>query len=69
MLAPFCAVHDILQSPDALRDVIRQLRPAARVAMRPIPQTASRGPAGMAVLADGGSAMMKGYVFECDVTA
>ena len=24
---------------------------------------------GMAVLADGGSAMMKNYVFECDVSA
>ena len=30
--ALFCAVHDILQSPDALRNVIRQLRPGARVA-------------------------------------
>jgi SAM-dependent methyltransferase len=28
----FCAVHDILQSPDALRNVISQLRPGARVA-------------------------------------
>jgi SAM-dependent methyltransferase len=30
--ALFCAVHDILQSPDALRNVISQLRPGARVA-------------------------------------
>jgi ubiquinone/menaquinone biosynthesis C-methylase UbiE len=30
--ALFCAVHDILQSPDALRNVIRQLRPGAQVA-------------------------------------
>jgi hypothetical protein len=29
----------------------------------------SRGTGGMAVLADGGSAMMKSYVFECDVSA
>ena len=30
--ALFCAVHDILQSPDALRNVIGKLRPGARVA-------------------------------------
>ena len=30
--ALFCAVHDILQSPDALRNVMRKLRPGARVA-------------------------------------
>ncbi len=30
--ALFCAVHDILQSPDALRNVISTLRPGARVA-------------------------------------
>ena len=30
--ALFCAVHDILQSPDALRNVISKLRPGARVA-------------------------------------
>jgi SAM-dependent methyltransferase len=30
--ALFCAVHDILQSPDALRNVVNQLRPGARVA-------------------------------------
>ena len=30
--ALFCAVHDILQSPDALRNVIGTLRPGARVA-------------------------------------
>ena len=30
--ALFCAVHDILQSPDALRNVISRLRPGARVA-------------------------------------
>jgi hypothetical protein len=29
----------------------------------------TRGPDGMAVLADGGSAMMKSYVFECDISA
>ena len=28
----FCAVHDILQSPDALRNVMSKLRPGARVA-------------------------------------
>ena len=28
----FCAVHDILQSPDALRNVMKKLRPGARVA-------------------------------------
>ncbi|HEX2822633.1 MAG TPA: class I SAM-dependent methyltransferase [Streptosporangiaceae bacterium] len=30
--ALFCAVHDILQSPDALRNVMNQLRPGAQVA-------------------------------------
>jgi ubiquinone/menaquinone biosynthesis C-methylase UbiE len=30
--ALFCAVHDILQSPDALRNVLRSLRPGAWVA-------------------------------------
>src|ERR1700738_4207116 len=30
--ALFCAVHDILQSPDALRNVLDHLRPGARVA-------------------------------------
>ena len=30
--ALFCAVHDILQSPDALRNVMKKLRPGARVA-------------------------------------
>jgi ubiquinone/menaquinone biosynthesis C-methylase UbiE len=30
--ALFCAVHDILQSPDALRNVMSSLRPKARVA-------------------------------------
>ena len=30
--ALFCAVHDILQSPDALRNVLSRLRPGARVA-------------------------------------
>ena len=30
--ALFCAVHDILQSPDALRNVLSKLRPGARVA-------------------------------------
>ena len=30
--ALFCAVHDILQSPDALQNVMNQLRPQARVA-------------------------------------
>ncbi len=30
--ALFCAVHDILQSPDALRNVMTKLRPGARVA-------------------------------------
>ena len=30
--ALFCAVHDVLQSPDALRNVISTLRPGARVA-------------------------------------
>jgi trans-aconitate methyltransferase len=30
--ALFCAVHDILQSPDALRNVMSKLRPGARVA-------------------------------------
>jgi SAM-dependent methyltransferase len=30
--ALFCAVHDILQSPDALRNVMQKLRPGARVA-------------------------------------
>ena len=30
--ALFCAVHDILQSPDALRNVISKLRPGAQVA-------------------------------------
>jgi SAM-dependent methyltransferase len=30
--ALFCAVHDILQSPDALRNVMNHLRPGARVA-------------------------------------
>jgi len=30
--AVFCAVHDVLQSPDALRNVIRNLRPGAQVA-------------------------------------
>ena len=30
--AVFCAVHDILQSPDALRNVMRSLRPGAQVA-------------------------------------
>jgi demethylmenaquinone methyltransferase/2-methoxy-6-polyprenyl-1,4-benzoquinol methylase len=30
--ALFCAVHDILQSPDALRNVMKQLRPGAPVA-------------------------------------
>ena len=30
--ALFCAVHDILQSPDALRNVLRGLRPGALVA-------------------------------------
>jgi len=30
--ALFCAVHDILQSPDALRNILDQLRPGARVA-------------------------------------
>ena len=30
--ALFCAVHDILQSPDALRNVMTELRPGARVA-------------------------------------
>ncbi len=30
--ALFCAVHDILQSPDALRNVVSKLRPGARVA-------------------------------------
>jgi demethylmenaquinone methyltransferase/2-methoxy-6-polyprenyl-1,4-benzoquinol methylase len=30
--ALFCAVHDILQSPDALRNVMKQLRPGAQVA-------------------------------------
>ena len=29
--ALFCAVHDILQSPDALRNVLSKLRPGARV--------------------------------------
>jgi SAM-dependent methyltransferase len=29
--ALFCAVHDILQSPDALRNVMSKLRPGARV--------------------------------------
>jgi hypothetical protein len=31
--ALFCAVHDILQSPDALRNVLSRLRPGARVAV------------------------------------
>jgi hypothetical protein len=30
--ALFCAVHDILQSPDALRNVVTRLRPGAWVA-------------------------------------
>ena len=30
--ALFCAVHDILQSPEALRNVMKKLRPGARVA-------------------------------------
>ena len=30
--ALFCAVHDILQSPEALRNVLSRLRPGARVA-------------------------------------
>jgi hypothetical protein len=30
--ALFCAVHDILQSPDALRNVLTRLRPGAWVA-------------------------------------
>jgi demethylmenaquinone methyltransferase/2-methoxy-6-polyprenyl-1,4-benzoquinol methylase len=30
--ALFCAVHDILQSPDAVQNVMNQLRPQARVA-------------------------------------
>jgi hypothetical protein len=30
--ALFCAVHDILQSPDALRNVLSKLRPGAGVA-------------------------------------
>ena len=30
--ALFCAVHDILQSPDALENVMTKLRPGARVA-------------------------------------
>jgi len=30
--ALFCAVHDILQSPDALRNVMNYIRPGARVA-------------------------------------
>ena len=30
--ALFCAVHDILQSPDALRNVLSKLRPGAKVA-------------------------------------
>jgi len=30
--AVFCAVHDVLQSPDALRNVMRNLRPGAQVA-------------------------------------
>ncbi len=30
--ALFCAVHDVLQSPDALRNVLSKLRPGARVA-------------------------------------
>jgi SAM-dependent methyltransferase len=30
--ALFCAVHDILQSPDALRNVLNHLRPGGRVA-------------------------------------
>ena len=30
--AVFCAVHDILQSPDALRNVMSNLRPGAWVA-------------------------------------
>ena len=30
--ALFCAVHDILQSPDALRNVMKKLRPGAPVA-------------------------------------
>ena len=30
--ALFCAVHDILQSPDALRNVMKNLRPGAQVA-------------------------------------
>ncbi len=30
--AVFCAVHDVLQSPHALRNVIRNLRPGAQVA-------------------------------------
>ena len=30
--ALFCAVHDILQSPDALRNVLGNLRPGAWVA-------------------------------------
>ena len=30
--ALFCAVHDILQSPEALRNVMNGLRPGARVA-------------------------------------
>ena len=30
--ALFCAVHDVLQSPDALRNVMSRLRPGARVA-------------------------------------
>jgi SAM-dependent methyltransferase len=30
--AVFCAVHDILQSPDALRNVMNHLRPGAQVA-------------------------------------
>ena len=32
--ALFCAVHDILQSPDALRNVMTKLRPGAPVAAR-----------------------------------